>query len=591
MNKTVIFIGLTCIPCYCYGGECKPNVILFLTDDQGWGDIGIHGNSLIRTPTLDKMYAESAVLNQFYVSPLSAPSRASLLTGRYHLRTGVSSVQNGLENMRLEETTLADLFHAAGYVTGCFGKWHNGAYYPYTPNGRGFDEFLGFCCGHWANYFDPQLQHNEEIVKVPGYITDIFTNAAIDFIEKNSEKSFFCYIPYNAPHAPMQVPDEYFNHYAHLTAETPRDRDALASIYAMIENVDHNIQRVLECIEKNGIQKNTIVIFMSDNGPSFVKRYNGGMRGTKGQVHEGGIRVPCFIRWPDKIRSNIIEYPCAHIDILPTLMDLCNIQDYNTHFPIDGISLKNLLLEMGNGPKRDLFVHRLQNPSDSWASKKMIQPWMGGVRHDQYRFVLYKDRCMLFDIVKDSGETRDISNSNDSLSKILYSKYMNWFQDVSRGASIKPTIIPIGYDEALEVRIPATEGIMNGRLACYGYPNRNWVNNFISPDDSLSFDIEIIKDGIFEIWIEYSLARRTNATAITVKVGNRTIRTTPSIYEFSKVYSPDRVLRQEAYEMNWNREKIGVIQLKKGHYPLKLYAENIPDIESLKIMTLILRRL
>jgi arylsulfatase A-like enzyme len=191
--------------------QTKPNIVFILTDDQGWGDLSIHGNTNVRTPNIDKLAREGARFARFYVAPLCAPTRAGLLTGRYHYRGGVYGVSNSKEYLNTDEVTFADLFKKAGYATGCFGKWHNGSQYPYHPNGRGFDEFYGFLSGHYANYFNTMLDHNGEAVRSTGFITDDLTEKAIGFIEKNKEKPFVCYIPYNAPHSPFQVPDEYYD--------------------------------------------------------------------------------------------------------------------------------------------------------------------------------------------------------------------------------------------------------------------------------------------------------------------------------------------------------------------------------------------
>jgi len=191
----------------------KPNVLLILTDDQGWGDVTSHGNDVIDTPVMDSLAASGARFDRFFVSPVCAPTRASLLTGRYHPRTGVHGVTRGYETMRSNEVTLARVFKNAGYATGCFGKWHNGAHYTYHPNGKGFDEFLGFCAGHWNNYFDTNLERNGQQIKVKGYITNVLTDAALKFMEDSKDDPFFCYVPYNCPHGPFQVPDKYFDKY------------------------------------------------------------------------------------------------------------------------------------------------------------------------------------------------------------------------------------------------------------------------------------------------------------------------------------------------------------------------------------------
>lgn len=295
--------------------DAMPNIVLILTDDQGWGDLGMHGNQWLSTPNTDRIATEGAQFERFFVSPLCAPTRASLLTGRYHLRTGTASVTGGLETMRSEEITIAEALKAAGYATACFGKWHNGEHYPENPSGQGFDEFFGFCAGHWRNYFDPILEKNGQPVNTTGFITNIITDSALSFIERNQDRPFFCYIPYNAPHEPFQVSDRYFDVYKAKGLD-----DRTAAIYGMCENMDMNIGRILKTLEKLGLDENTIVIFATDNGPNG-QRYNGGMKGTKGSVDEGGVRAPLFIRWPAKIKpGTLVKQLSAHIDIFPTIL-------------------------------------------------------------------------------------------------------------------------------------------------------------------------------------------------------------------------------------------------------------------------------
>jgi arylsulfatase A len=197
--------------------------------------------------------------------------------------------------MASEETTLAEMFQQAGYTTGCFGKWHNGAHYPYHPNGQGFDEFLGFCAGHWNNYFDTHLEHNGKRIETEGYITDVLTDAALEFMQSNQDQPFFCYVPYNAPHSPWQVPDSYYFKYKSKGLD-----DKTATAYAMCENIDDNVGRLLKFLEKANLDEDTIVLFLTDNGPNS-DRYNGNMKGRKGSAHEGGVRVPLFMRWTGKI--------------------------------------------------------------------------------------------------------------------------------------------------------------------------------------------------------------------------------------------------------------------------------------------------
>lgn len=236
---TLLSIGLTA-PVQASGRD-RPNVVLIVTDDQGYGDLGFHGNDLIETPVLDRLARESTRFENFMVCPLCSMTRASLLTGRYNLRTGCASVTRGLETVRSEEVTIAEVLREAGYATGCFGKWHIGENYPSHPNGQGFGEFFGMPQGHWDNYFDPKLEHNGNMVQTEGYITDVLTRAAMDFIETHRDEPFFCYLPFNAPHTPMQVADSYFDKYRARVTD-----DKVAAIYGMIENIDENVGRLLD---------------------------------------------------------------------------------------------------------------------------------------------------------------------------------------------------------------------------------------------------------------------------------------------------------------------------------------------------------
>ncbi|MFL3665871.1 MAG: arylsulfatase, partial [Verrucomicrobiota bacterium] len=369
-------------------GERAPNVVLVLTDDQGFGDVRSHGNNLIDTPVHDRIAAEGVRFDRFFVSPVCAPTRASLLTGRYHIRTGVHGVTRGHEIMRADEVTIAELLKDAGYATGAFGKWHNGSQYPHHPNGQGFDEFLGFCAGHWNNYFDTSLDHNGTMVKSEGFIIDTLTDAAIEFIEANHKRPFFCYIPYNTPHTPWQVPEQYWRKYQAKGIDDP----AIACAYAMCENIDDNMGRVLAKLEELKIADDTIFIYLSDNGPN-TDRYNAGMKGRKGSAHEGGGRVPFFVRYPRRIPpGQVIKPIAAHIDLLPTLMEYCGVRNYKTK-QLDGRSL----------------VPLIENKPSAWPSRTLFTVWGGtrlqdgrrAVRTDRWRAVNEKRGWELYDMLND----------------------------------------------------------------------------------------------------------------------------------------------------------------------------------------------
>jgi len=261
-----------------------PNVVVILADDQGWGDLSGTGNTNLATTNIDSLAQDGATVEYFYVCAVCAPTRAEFLTGRYHPRTGVSGVSRGDERLNADETTIADVFHAAGYATGAFGKWHNGTQPPLHPNNRGFDEFYGFTSGHWGHYFSPPLDHNGKRVRGDGFIADDFADHAIRFIRENQERPFFCYVPFNTPHSPMMVPDRFYDKFAGKAPEL-RHRDGAKedvmmtrAALALCENIDWNVGRILQTLQELELSDNTIVVYFSANGP-ISWRWNGGMKG------------------------------------------------------------------------------------------------------------------------------------------------------------------------------------------------------------------------------------------------------------------------------------------------------------------------
>jgi arylsulfatase A-like enzyme len=317
----------------------KPNIILIVTDDQGWGDLGVNGNSKIKTPNIDKLANEGAQFNRFYVSPVCSPTRAEILTGRYHPRGGVYSTSQGGERLDLDERTIAEIFKSKNYSTAAYGKWHNGSQPPYHPNNRGFDEFYGFCSGHWGNYFSPMLERNGGIVKGDGFIIDDFTNNAIEYIENKNDDPFFVYLAYNTPHGPMQVPDKWWDKYKDVSPN-PHQYDSEEKInktraaLALCENIDWNIGRLVDKLDSLKLLENTIIVYMSDNGPNGW-RWNDGLKGIKGHTDEGGVRSPFIMYWKDKIKPQKIDQIAGAIDILPTLVDLSEIPVIGGK-PLDG---------------------------------------------------------------------------------------------------------------------------------------------------------------------------------------------------------------------------------------------------------------
>lgn len=542
--------------------QSRPNVVLILADDMGWGDMSSHKNPVIETPVLDRLASQGARFERFYVSPLCAPTRASLLTGRYHLRTGVASVTSGLETMRSSEVTLAEVFKTAGYATGAFGKWHNGAHYPENPQGQGFQEFLGFCGGHWTNYFSTTLQQNGHPVKTNGYITDVLTDAALGFIERNKTKPFLCYVPYNAPHSPYQVPDAYFNKYK---AKGVADREA--AVYGMVDNMDENIGRILQKLDELALSDNTIVIFLSDNGPNTV-RYNGDMKGIKASVDEGGSRVPFFIRWPGKIRANTrIEPIAAHIDLLPTLVELAGIARPDTA-RLDGKSMVPLLNgKTASWPERTLFTHVLKTDSTY-----VINLYPGASRTTRYRFVRGKEADELYDMLADPGQKQNIVAQKPAVTAEFRKQYDAWFADVTQ-KGIHPEITQVGFAQSPVTELFAPDATKTGAVHYFarnGYVH-DWFTGWQQPADGAIWTINVVEPGDYRVALTYNCSDGFTGQPIQVRIGAQTLEKPIANAFVGNLYpSPDRVTRIEAYEKDWATVPMGQVTLPKGQQKVQV---------------------
>lgn len=408
-----------------------PNVLLIITDDQGYGDLGCHGNQELKTPALDALHRESVRFTNFHVDPTCAPTRAALMTGRYSSRTGVWHTIRGRSLMRKDETTLPQLLASAGYRTGIFGKWHLGDNYPLRAMDRGFRESLTHGGGGvgqtpdvWGNdYFDDTYLRNGTPEKQAGYCTDVFFRAATSFIEQNRERPFFAYIATNAPHSPYLVPDEAAKPYRDAGIPSPR-----AEFYGMIANIDENVGRLLRQIDEWKLREDTIVVFMTDNGSAAgVDRAGGnsvGMRGMKGSEYDGGHRVPCFVRYPARCPGGRdIPRLTAHIDLLPTLLELCGVS-IPQRLSLDGRSLVPFLTNDPSreiGPERTLVVHsqRIESPEKWRQSAVMTERW---------RLINGRE---LYDISADTGQVRNVAEREPEVVADLRRAYDAWWESIS----------------------------------------------------------------------------------------------------------------------------------------------------------------
>jgi arylsulfatase A len=558
----------------------RPNVLLVLTDDQGWGDIHSHGNAQIDTPQMDRLAGDGARFERFLVSPLCAPTRAALLTGRDHIRTGVTWVTHRQEVMRSDEVTLAEILRDAGYATGCFGKWHNGPQFPHTPKGQGFDEFFGFLGGGLHMYFDAVLQHNGREVETRGFITDVITDAALEFIRRQRERPFFCYLPYNAPHSPFQVPDRYFDKYR---ARGLGDQDA--AVYGMVENLDDNLGRLRQCLQELGLVESTIVVFLTDNGPNG-RRFNGHMRGTKGSVHEGGVRVPCFVCWPGQIRAGLEIQPlAAHVDLLPTLADLCGVPLEASNLPLSGSSLKPLLLEQGGDwPERVLYTINSRDPA---------QMFPGALRTPQYRLVRDRRAWELYDMLADPEQSQDVADQHPELVRELSARYERWFAEASRRCQQRPPI-PVGWAEADRVQIIAPEGNLVGDLAFSNGPGwtTDWMTGWDSTDESIWWDLDVTRPGIYRVQLEYACPESSVGTQLELSAsGGSTLHAViRRAFDTGLLLRPERTTDAPRWMREFVTSDVGQIQLPAGSVQLTLKATEMPGQSVCELRGLVLER-
>lgn len=363
----------------------RPNVILVLVDDMGYGDFGVFGDGSPQTPVIDALVGESICLTQHYsASPVCAPARAALMTGRYPHRTGAIDTLEGrgLDRLALREVTMADYFQAAGYATGIIGKWHLGALDSrYHPNARGFAEFVGFR-GGWSDYYQWRLDYNGAVRRADGqYLTDVFTDEAVAFLHRHQSEPFFLHLGYNAPHYPLQSPEEDIRPFQ----DTGRFTNGVATLYGMNRRMDAGLGRVLEEVDRLGLRENTIILFTSDNGPQFgsrgapdqaTNRFNAHFRGSKGNVFEGGIRVPAILRWPAGMDGGRHVDDLVHFaDWLPTLMSLAGL-DAPVQRPFDGRNIAPLLRGAADdSPPRRFWQWNRYTPLVTSNAAMRSGPW------------------------------------------------------------------------------------------------------------------------------------------------------------------------------------------------------------------------
>lgn len=573
----------------------RPNVIIILADDAGWGDYSQTGNKNLLTPAIDSLLRNGASLDRFYVQPVCSPTRAEILTGYWHPRGGVRGVTKGEERLDPSLTTIADDFRAAGYDTAYFGKWHNGSQWPYHPLARGFDRFYGFTSGHWGEYFNAPMEDNGVRVRGKGYIADDITDHLIDFIstEMRGDSPFLAHVSFNTPHSPMSVPDAHWELFRDRTIALTghgdkEDIQHTRAALAMVENLDANVARVLDALRSHGILKNTIIVYLSDNGPNG-NRWCGQMKGIKGSTDEGGVRSVCGICWPDQIAPlTIVREPTAAIDLLPTLAGLAGVPIKRDQ-PLDGI---------------DLSAHctqKSQRQSDAVGSKKVLHDRpifssFGGktaVRQGPWMLDSAGD---LFHLEKDPSQAKVLTTEEPLITSRLTLLREEWVQDVLSIASEEENRpFAVGYREFPWTPLPARDGIAKGGIKRSApAPNCSYYTHWTSVDDTISWDISVQETGDYDLTLWYTVSHAdAGATIEVVSSGHSQSGTVEPGWDPSLVTDQDRVLRKgESYMKDFRPLIFGTIRLEKGRRLLQVRATDIPgkSVMDLQQIDLVLRK-
>jgi arylsulfatase A-like enzyme len=522
-------------------GGSPPNVVVFICDDLGYGDLGCHGNTVVETPALDGLHDESVRMQRFYGGPVCSPARASLMTGRWHYRTGVTDTYKGRSLMRPDEVTIAERLGEAGYRTGLFGKWHLGDNYPMRPHDQGFEEALyhrggGLCQPAGEpdeTYFDPLLWHNGEQVRGDGFCTDVYTDAAVEFVREHAgEEPFFAYVASNAPHTPLQAPDADAEPY--LERGCSEDR---ARFYGMVSNIDTNVGRLLDALEATGVARNTVVVFTADHGPALHQddtgRFRAGLRDGKGSVYEGGVRVPCFVRWPGR-EPRDCERIAHFVDLFPTLVPACggSLPDRT----IDGVDLRPALA------------------GESLPERRIVLQWHRGDAPSLYRncavvgerFKLV-DGSELYDLSADPGENRNVAAEHPEAVTDFRETYEAWFEDVTAGGFAPPRIV-VGTPAENPTRLTRQE-------AQCDHDGGGWR----SETGLYSWALDAPDGGVYDVAVQFR-SREESATA-RLRFGDaereRSITGWQSTCRFEGVEPGAGVARLEAW-VEADRDRYGV---------------------------------
>ncbi len=472
-------------------GVAQPNVVFVMTDDQGYGDLSATGNPVLKTPAIDQLHAQSTRFTDYHVSPTCSPTRGALLSGHYTNRAGPWHTIMGRSMLRLNAITMGNVFESNGYATGMFGKWHLGDAYPYRAEDRGFQDVVRHAGGgvgqtpdYWDNsYFNDTYFRDGQPEKFEGYCTDVFFREAKRFINESidAKKPFFAYITPNAPHGPFHCPQKYWDLYKNKGLTEQQE-----IFFGMIHNIDDNVGALRKLLKDRGVADNTIFIFTTDNGSASGDQvFNAGMRGKKGSAYDGGHRVPFFLHWPagNLNKGRDIDVLSAHIDVLPTLMDLCGL-NIPMDYSFDGRSLSPLIY--GNPTpwvERTIITdsQRVIDPIKWKDSATMTQRW---------RLVDGKE---LYDIKADPSQSHDVAQKHPELVASLRNEYEKWWASISPGFAKEERLV-IGSDAQNPVVLNAHDWITTA-------PVSPWNQGHIRRGEKIDgyWSVEVAQSGTYDV--------------------------------------------------------------------------------------------
>jgi len=574
----------------------QPNILFVLTDDQGWWDLGMRGNEDIDTPELDRFSRQGVDFTRFYAAPVCAPTRAGLMTGRYCFRTGLYNTRFGGDTLGLEEITIAQVLRQAGYRTGCFGKWHLGKYAPYQPHHRGFDEFLGHYHGHIDEYDYPdQIVHNGVPVEGRRYVTELFTDAAIEFIETTPDQPWFCYLALNAPHSPHVVGtshdgqprgDELIEKYLQRGLELREAR-----IYAMIEIIDQSMGRLLATLDQRQLSDNTVVLFMTDNG-GVSKHFKAGLRSNKASIYEGGVRVPLLVRWPGQFPAGSqVAAQASHVDLFPTFCELAGAELPQDR-TIDGKSLLPLL-RAGHGDQHQEYVYHcwdrfFPNPDYRWAISDQRWKLACQVQNSGPAKRVGSDasinsetptreKWQLFDLENDLGENKNLAQQHPEVVDRLRSEFLRWFDDATAGQEYQPVPIPVGHPHEPEIEIQPSWAQWFGDHIEYVFRGYDWdtIEGWKKPGEYATWNLDVLDGGTYEVEIRYGRSARGGGI-LKFSLGDQALLCQPAATPTADVFE---------------RVSLGTLQLSPGPATLKVEVLEAEGPEVLRLNHILLKRL